>query len=68
MTDADINDLIWERGVAASENPIRQRSGPSEEPCKGLVAGGGRNEDESQSAILIRPACSHLCLEIWKAN
>lgn len=41
--------------MAASENPIRQRSGPSEEPCKGLVAGGGRNEDESQSAILIRP-------------
>lgn len=27
MTDADINDLICQRGVAASEHPIRQHSG-----------------------------------------
>lgn len=26
MTDADINDLICQRGVVASEHPIRQHS------------------------------------------
>lgn len=27
MTDVDINDLIFYRGVAASEHPIRQHPG-----------------------------------------
>lgn len=57
MTDADINDLICQSGVAASENPIRQRPGNHyQEPGREAprrARGCGANEDESRSPILI---------------
>ena len=57
MTDADINDLICQCGVAASEHPIRQHSGTHSEragwKALRMVRACGGNEDESRSMVLI---------------